>query len=455
MKLILPAISLIALIVSCSKENQTELLPQKTTSEFFDHNIKSEPFRLFIIEYLKHVDDSIPFADDFVVTFGEPKWDVGLNSEINGCNSLLVPIVDTRNRSISALYYFKHHNMQLEYCLLLNDKDANHYESTQRLIQYFEKTLNMEESNKDIDISIKRAKSSLKTNAYVFETCYSWTQVTEFGTQELHECSSEFFFSSEGPSGSGSGSVGYSNANVDYSIGNSGSGNGNGGPGNGGEDSDDKPFDLPDIINDLDDYPCASSVLEQFTNFNSTISNILRDVFDFGNDVNITFVVDSTLIGTTTSGVRKPGTLPNFTIGMNPDILNNATNEYIAITFAHEAIHALIDYYKWHNTERAEELFPLFVEDPRRIKSDEQHETMANAYIEAMADVISNINPDYPRDKAILLAWGGLEKTWAFELKKMASLTDAYGNNLWFNKFSRVNTAEKNSTPTAVGTKCN
>ena len=305
MKLILPAILLIALLVSCSKESQTELLLQEPTSEFFVHNIKSEPFRLFIIEYLKHVDDSIPFADDFVVTFGEPKWDVGLSSEINGCNSLLVPIVDTRNRSISALYYFKHHNMHLEYCLLLNDKDANHYESTQRLIQYFEKALNMEQSDKEIDISIKRAKSSLKTNAYVFETCYSWTQVTEFGTQELHECSSEFFFSSEGPSGSGSGSVGYSNDNVDYIMGTSGSGNGNGGPGNGGDDSDDKPFDLPDIINDLNDYPCASQVLNEFTSFDSKISNLLRNVFDLNSNINVVFYAGPSLYWNKYFGTTK------------------------------------------------------------------------------------------------------------------------------------------------------
>ncbi|MCW3786951.1 hypothetical protein [Plebeiibacterium sediminum] len=91
------------------------------------------------------------------------------------------------------------------------------------------------------------------------------------------------------------------------------------------------------------------------------------------------------------------------------------------------------------NIDDTDELFSLFLKDPRRIKNDEQHETMANAYIEAMTDVISNINPDYSRDKAILLAWGCLEKTWAFELKKMASLTEAYGNNLWFNKFSSLN----------------
>ncbi|MCW3786955.1 hypothetical protein [Plebeiibacterium sediminum] len=79
----------------------------------------------------------------------------------------------------------------------------------------------------------------------------------------------------------------------------------------------------------------------------------------------------------------------------------------------------MIDYYKWYNTERAEELFPFFLSDPRRTKSNREHETMASIYIDAMVDIIRNGNPDFGQSRAESIAWSGLQETWAYELMKM------------------------------------
>ena len=71
----------------------------------------------------------------------------------------------------------------------------------------------------------------------------------------------------------------------------------------------------------------------------------MRDVFDFDISMNITFEVDEKLSGTSTDATASQNSDIDFIIRMNPDVLNNATQEYIAVTFAHEVIHSLISYY--------------------------------------------------------------------------------------------------------------
>ena len=84
----------------------------------------------------------------------------------------------------------------------------------------------------------------------------------------------------------------------------------------------------------------------------------------------------------------------------------------------------------------------------------QHHETMANKYINAMKEVVLKLNSSFPEKNAIYLAWGGLQGTWVYELKKMASLNDSNGNNIWEEKVSSANQQERNSSATSKGTKC-
>ena len=195
----------------------------------------------------------------------------------------------------------------------------------------------------------------------------------------------------------------------------------------------------------------------------------MRDVFDFDISMNITFEVDEKLSGTSTDATASQNSDIDFIIRMNPDVLNNATQEYIAVTFAHEVIHSLISYYSQNNPDLAKKYFPIFVdyrdsntgflEPPTKDMRDyelnkQHHETMANKYINAMKEVVLKLNSSFPEKNAIYLAWGGLQGTWVYELKKMASLNDSNGNNIWEEKVSSANQQERNSSATSKGTKC-
>ena len=79
---------------------------------------------------------------------------------------------------------------------------------------------------------------------------------------------------------------------------------------------------------------------------------------------------------------------------------------------------------------------------------------MANIYIDAMVDIIRNVNPDFDQSTAESLAWSGLQETWAYELMKMASLEDEAGKNIWERRIIERNEAERNSTKDAKGTNC-
>lgn len=70
------------------------------------------------------------------------------------------------------------------------------------------------------------------------------------------------------------------------------------------------------------------------------------DVFKNNKEFNITFSVDEELAGTSTDGYHTSyGNLNKQThnIRLNPDILENSSQEYIAATMFHEALHGYLN----------------------------------------------------------------------------------------------------------------
>lgn len=101
-----------------------------------------------------------------------------------------------------------------------------------------------------------------------------------------------------------------------------------------------------DTIKDSLTTPCAKALLAQAPNLNNDIAKILRETFGTNNNINVTFKEKNSLRGTTTSGettrLKSSEGIIDIEIGLNPDILNSATKEYILATMYHEVIHAFL-----------------------------------------------------------------------------------------------------------------
>ena len=125
---------------------------------------------------------------------------------------------------------------------------------------------------------------------------------------------------------------------VYYPPNNSGGGNSGGGNNSEGKQED-------NIIDKLNN-PCAKALLAKAPNLNNDIAKILRETFGTNNNINVTFKEKNSLRGTTTSGettrLKSSEGIIDIEIGLNPDILNSATKEYILATMYHEVIHAFL-----------------------------------------------------------------------------------------------------------------
>ena len=99
------------------------------------------------------------------------------------------------------------------------------------------------------------------------------------------------------------------------------------------------------IINELKN-PCAKALLDQAPNLNNDIARLMRNTFGTNNNINVIFKEKNSLRGTTTSGettrLKSSESIIDIEIGLNPDILNSATKEYILATMYHEVIHAFL-----------------------------------------------------------------------------------------------------------------
>ncbi|MDM8162233.1 hypothetical protein QUH73_20635 [Labilibaculum sp. K2S] len=102
-----------------------------------------------------------------------------MSFNVENRNSLIIPILDKTNESISALYYLKYSGSDIETYLFMNDHDDAAYSYLSRMIQYFEKIMNLKISNDDIIVTIKGSDGTKKTKARseIMETCYSWEQL--------------------------------------------------------------------------------------------------------------------------------------------------------------------------------------------------------------------------------------------------------------------------------------
>lgn len=193
-------------------------------------------------------------------------------------------------------------------------------------------------------------------------------------------------------------------------------------------------------------FPCVQRIIDSLNNYmsvNAIAQKALHDVFNINKKINTTLKVDWSLTKDSSDGTTREDVLlsnnnssNNFyaTIRLNPWMLKNSTQEYIAATIIHEVFHSYIDYkfYQYRNqiidSNEYKMLFPLYW--PPRVGTRilnagerRQHNIMATNLIGIMAAPLSSINSN-PSITSVLrdsinkaLSWGGLQETTIWKTK--------------------------------------
>lgn len=175
-----------------------------------------------------------------------------------------------------------------------------------------------------------------------------------------------------------------------------------------------------DVRDNLNGYPCAKNLVKQLTTLKTDISNLIKNAFGKNDKTNVFFEADPTLAGGTIDGhqngfnqyTANGVTATTYKIGLNPDVLNNATKEYILVTLYHEALHAYLAEKKrvLGAVEFNNQFGGLIVNGGRLIGvQDPQHWPMGYAnFVNGMRDAILAFNPTFPPDRAYAMAIGGV-----------------------------------------------
>lgn len=200
-----------------------------------------------------------------------------------------------------------------------------------------------------------------------------------------------------------------------------------------------------DIIDSLVGYPCAQDLVKKIPNLKNSIAALIKTTFASGSDIDLKFTVDAALKGTSTDGKfigfagAANGSYGTYTIGINPDVLNSATKEFILVTLYHESLHAYFDHMKriLTPTEFTNRFGNLSSNGGRTLFTEVNghFEMGANNFLLGMRDGIRAFNLSYDIDRAYALAKGGVV---------ILSLND-----------KSVNDQERDTTnPGYTGTKC-
>lgn len=112
------------------------------------------------------------------------------------------------------------------------------------------------------------------------------------------------------------------------------------------------------VVQDIKDSlvnQCLIQALNQILlnqNINTTISTLINKIFNTNDKVNITYKESSSFVSTKLGNTVNDGyslnsagdTVLNITVSLNSNVLPGASQELIAVTILHEALHGYLDY---------------------------------------------------------------------------------------------------------------
>ncbi len=192
----------------------------------------------------------------------------------------------------------------------------------------------------------------------------------------------------------------------------------------------------PPIKDSIDaQFECAKELLAMLPTLKSDIAKIVYNTFNSQSAYTLTFINGETnyfLANPNTDGYTEHISPTESKIALNPNVLNNASNEYILATMYHEALHGFLFA---EFTKLGEVSFKLKYPDisikpsadqtwtpnPQPnfsidegsyftpiVDNDPQHRTMAVYFTTELKNAILAYNPNFPPDRAMALARGGI-----------------------------------------------
>ena len=206
------------------------------------------------------------------------------------------------------------------------------------------------------------------------------------------------------------------------------------------------PYNADEVILDssLNNYPCVKRIIDSLTNYaniNALAQVALNQVFGVNQRIKLTVKVDHNL-PFETDGTTEPGNINSMdsvystSIHLNKWMLDHSTQEYIAATIIHEAMHAYIRFCQhqvqnnYMDTTTFKNLFPLYwppnvayygsSANYYSIGASVQHQVISSNLISIMTESLVNLFPNNNiratlRDSIYTgISWGGLQGTPSF-----------------------------------------
>lgn len=415
-------LALIAVIYSCRKAVSEEQQRRVDETVFYRNESLKPVFSSlnngyatdanldFVIKKYKELDNIERFSGELKDKFGLPLWDIAiaLKNE-NGLRTIVVPLEKKYEGKEALLFaYFDTENdvrfklvdNKRPHKLLPRHTDVEGKTFTIDALNWLFETArnNKQKYANTIGNSKNPENATIVNGVYVEWECwwsYGWTEDGGFWTTNTN-CRYTIRFTGT--------STKTMDANDD--VGGGGGGGGGGGTSGGGymtkKDS---------IINLLQGYPCAQSLLNEIVDCDDVTKQVLKDVFGVDVAPSIKFISNSNLPDSIAGQAgSENGSLANYMalIELNPKYLNGS-KDYIAATIIHESIHAYIRYMRITlDTTEFKTLFPIYWQFK---KDNADHNEMANRYINSMSSLLKRLNNNLPDSIANALSWGGLHQT--------------------------------------------
>ncbi|KAA0129092.1 hypothetical protein FY557_05885 [Chryseobacterium sp. SN22] len=176
------------------------------------------------------------------------------------------------------------------------------------------------------------------------------------------------------------------------------------------------------IISQLQNYPCAESLVQQLPNLDNELANAMRQIFQNNENYNITFRSRSNMGNIDGVTFTSHSNTEGFTaiISLNDQVLTNATKEYILVTMYHEVIHAFLDYEKFRLGDTAfQDQYPGVIVGydytadgtvVNRYTYIDGHQQLI-PFLTTLQNILSAYNPNLPHDVVVAMARTGIATT--------------------------------------------
>lgn len=180
------------------------------------------------------------------------------------------------------------------------------------------------------------------------------------------------------------------------------------------------PLANQSLIDSLQGYPCAQSILTILPNLNNTTKTILQNSFGVSENFNVIFRADTTMPNYengATSRVIKNTATNTYDIGirLNSNMLKNSSKEFILNVMFHESIHAFMNYqwFLYNTTQIDSNTFKAQFPQIWSYKngSNSQHIQISETYVSNLKQTVLDFNNIADTSMARAISWVGLQST--------------------------------------------